>query len=157
MRDTPIVERPTLFAFAGGDEAVRALTEALHARCLADPVLNHPFSHPDQDPDHLRHLADYLAEALGGPPRYSGSLGGHSRMLTIHAGQGAEADLGDRFVTCFLQSMDDAGWPDDPAFRAAVREGIERATDEVMSYAPREARVPNALPMPVWGWTDLGA
>ena len=38
--------RPSLFAFAGGEPAFLALATAHHARCLADPELNHPFAHP---------------------------------------------------------------------------------------------------------------
>ena len=39
--------RPTLYEFAGGQRAFEVFAAALHARCLADPELNHPFSHPD--------------------------------------------------------------------------------------------------------------
>ena len=51
--------RPSLFAFAGGEPAFLALATAHHTRCLADPELNHPFSHPDQHPQHLERLAAY--------------------------------------------------------------------------------------------------
>src|SRR5438445_9892887 len=118
--DPPPMTRPSMFEFAGGDAAFLALAAAHHQRCLADPVLSHPFSHPD-NPDHVERLADYWAEVFGGPPRYSESFGGHSAMLGIHAGQGADADLGDRFVACFVQAADDAGLPDDAEFRAGLR------------------------------------
>ena len=39
--------RPTLYEFAGGQQAFETFAAALHARCLADRELNHPFSHPD--------------------------------------------------------------------------------------------------------------
>jgi hypothetical protein len=39
--------RPSLFEVAGGEPAFRRLATAHHARCLADPELNHPFSKPD--------------------------------------------------------------------------------------------------------------
>ena len=58
----------TLYEFAGGDTAFLALATAHHARCLADPELNHPFSHPDQHPQHVERLAAYWAEVMGGPP-----------------------------------------------------------------------------------------
>ncbi|MDP9135102.1 MAG: hypothetical protein M3N56_09790 [Actinomycetota bacterium] len=54
--------RPTLFEFAGGEPGFLALAAAHHARCLADPELNHPFSHPDQHPQHVERLAAYSAE-----------------------------------------------------------------------------------------------
>ena len=64
---TPLPDvRPSLYDFAGGAPAILALTRAHHERCLADPELNHPFSHPGQDPHHIERLAAYLAEVLGG-------------------------------------------------------------------------------------------
>lgn len=57
--------RPSLFEFAGGEQAFQALAVAHHARCLADPELNHPFSRADQNPQHVQHLAAYWAEVLG--------------------------------------------------------------------------------------------
>jgi hypothetical protein len=86
-----------MFEFAGGEAAFLALAAAHHQRCLEDPVLSHPFSHPG-NPEHIERLADYWAEVFGGPPRYSESFGGHSGMLGIHAGQGADDDLGARFA-----------------------------------------------------------
>jgi hemoglobin len=56
--------RPTLYEFAGGDAAFLALARAHHARCLADPELNHPFSRPGQHPQHVERLAAYWAEVL---------------------------------------------------------------------------------------------
>ena len=49
--------RPTLYEFAGGEPAFLALAAAHHARCLADPELNHPFSHADLNPAHVQRLA----------------------------------------------------------------------------------------------------
>src|SRR2546427_8201303 len=73
--------RPSLYEFAGGEPAFLALAEAHHARCLSDPELNHPFSHPGQHPDHVRRLAAYWAEVLGGPPTFSRSCSDHSAVL----------------------------------------------------------------------------
>ena len=112
--------RPSLFEFAGAEVALLALAEAHHARCLADPELNHPFSHPGQHPQHVQRLAAYWAEVLGGPPEYSRSCGDQSYVLALHAGNGDMTDLGRRFVSCFVQAMDDAGLPPDPEFRAAM-------------------------------------
>jgi hemoglobin len=149
-----IGERPSIFEFAGGDPALLALAAAHHQRCLDDPVLNHPFSQPGH-PQHVERLAWYWAEVFGGLKRYSELCGGHSAMLGIHAGQGAEDNLGARFVACFVQAADDAGLPDDPEFRAALRAYMEWAVGEVLSYSPAEARVPADLPTPRWGWNGL--
>src|SRR5713226_4563043 len=79
--------RPTLFEFAGGEASFLALAGAHHARCLADPELNHPFSHDDQHPQHVERLAAYWAEVMGGPPAYSNTCGDESGVLTMHAGK----------------------------------------------------------------------
>ena len=148
------MSRASLYEFAGGDDAFIALAAATHERCLADPELNHPFSH-HVSPQHTEHLAAYWAEVLGGPARYSGSFGGHSGMLSIHAGEGAPEDMGDRFEACFVQAMDDAALPGDPEFRAAMRAYMHWATREVNSYAPPGTVVSADQPMPRWSWDGL--
>ncbi len=147
--------RPTLFEFAGGEPAFLALATAHHARCLRDPELNHPFSHPDQHPQHVERLAAYWAEVMGGPPSYSHSCGDHSDVLLMHANEGDMSDLGRRFLACFVAAMDDAGLPDDPEFRAALRAYMQWAVDEVLSYSPFDATVPTGLAMPRWSWYGL--
>ena len=142
-----------MYEFGGGAPAFLALAAAFHERCLADPELNHPFSHAG--PRHVENLAAYFAEVFGGPARYTESLGGHSGMLGIHAGQGAGEDLGSRFAACFMQAVDDAELPDEPGFRAALRAYIEWATAEVVSLSPAGSRVPDALALPHWSWDGL--
>jgi hemoglobin len=147
--------RPTLYEYAGGEPAILALATAHHARCLADPELNHPFSHPDQHPQHVERLAAYWQEVLGGPPRYSESCGDHTGVLQMHAGNGDLTDLGRRFVECFVAAADDAGLPADPEFRASLRAYMEWAVDEVLSYGSQHAHVQSGLPMPHWTWDGL--
>lgn len=148
------MSRPSIFEFAGGEPAFLALASAHHQRCLQDPVLNHPFSHHGH-PQHVQRLASYWAEVFGGPPLYSATCGGHSGMLGIHAGQGAEADLGERFVRAFAQAADDAHLPDDAELRASLRAYMEWAVGEVLAYSPRGASVPAELPTPRWSWNGL--
>jgi hemoglobin len=147
--------RPTLYDFAGGEPAFRALATAHHARCLADPELNHPFSHEGQHPQHVERLAAYWAEVMGGPPAYSQSCGNQSALLHMHARNGDMGDLGKRFVACFARAMDDAGLPDDPDFRAALNGYMRWAVDDVLAYSPVDAVVPHGQPMPRWGWEGL--
>ncbi|GHF95196.1 MULTISPECIES: group II truncated hemoglobin [Amycolatopsis] len=147
--------RPTLYEFAGGDPAFRALAAAHHERCLADPELNHPFSHPGQHPQHVERLAWYWAEVLGDPPRFSRECSDHSAMLRMHAGNGDMSDLGRRFVACFVQAADDAGLPADPEFRAALRSYMEWAVAEVLTYPGPPAAVPAGLAVPRWSWSGL--
>jgi len=143
-----------MFEFAGGEPAFLALAAAHHERCLQDPELSHPFSHPGH-PQHVERLARYWAEVLGGPARFSESCGGHSGMLDLHAGTGAHDDLGVRFVECFVQAADDAGLPDDPEFRASLRAYMEWGVQDVLASAPHGTAVPRNLAMPRWSWDGL--
>ena len=146
--------RPTLFEFAGGEPAFLALATAHHARCLADPELNHPFSHSDLNPRHVQRLAAYWAEVLGGPPTYTRDCGDHAWLLHLHSGNGDMSDLGRRFVDCFVAAMDDAGLPADPEFRTAMRDYLVWATADVLAHDDRDS-VPAAAPLPHWSWDGL--
>jgi hemoglobin len=145
-----VVARPSIFEAAGGMAAFEAVAAAHHARCLADPVLEHPFSHPT-DPDHVAHLAAYWAEVLGGPPAYSERASQHS-LLRIHASNGAEDELGRRFLDCFVHALDDAAIPDDPELRAALTSYMAWAVEQFMAYAPYGSRVPLDVRVPRWSW-----
>jgi hemoglobin len=147
--------RPTLYEFAGGTPAFVALAAAHHERCLADPELNHPFSHPDQHPQHVERLAAYWAEVMGGPPSYSRSCGEQTEVLRMHAGNGDMGDLGERFVRCFDGATDDAGLPADRDFRAALHAYMRWAVDDVLSYSAEDAVVAPDAVMPRWGWDGL--
>jgi hemoglobin len=147
--------RPSLYEFAGGEAAFLALAQAHHARCLADPELNHPFSHPDQHPQHIERLAAYWAEVLGGPPIYSRSCGDESYVLTLHCGNGDLGDLPQRFLDCFVQALDDARLPADREFRGAMQAYMRWAVDNMTSKSPVGTTVPPDLPMPRWDWAGL--
>jgi hemoglobin len=144
-----------LFEFAGGSPAFLALAAAHHQRCVDDPELNHPFSHPDQHPQHVERLAAYWAEVMGGPPAYSQSCGDQSGVLHMHSGNGDLGDLGERFVRCFDLALDDAAIPTDLEFRAALRGYMRWAVDDVLSYSSPDAVVASGKPMPRWGWDGL--
>ena len=148
-------ESRSLFEFAGGEPAFLALARAHHERCLADPELNHPFSHQDQHPQHVERLAAYWAEVLGGPAAYSETCGDESGVLAMHAGNGDMRDLGERFLECFVKAMDDASLPDDAAFREAMAAYMRWAVDNVLVYSPVGAVVPAGARMPRWGWDGL--
>jgi hemoglobin len=148
------VDRVSIYEAVGGADAFLALATAHHARCLADPVLEHPFSHGVR-PDHVERLAAYWAEVFGGPPRFSSKFGGHSATLGIHAGQEMEADLGERFVACFVAAADDAGLSREPELRGALRAYMEWATSQMYVYNERGCAVPPDLPMPRWTWNGL--
>jgi hemoglobin len=147
--------RPSLFEYAGGESAFHALAAAHHARCLADPELSHPFSHPGQHPQHVERLGAYWAEVMGGPPTYSRSCGDQSGVLHMHAGNGDMGDLGERFLSCFDAAMDDALLPTDPAFRRSMHAYMRWAVDDVLSYSAEDAVAAPGAAMPRWQWDGL--
>lgn len=126
--------RPSIYDAAGGMPAFEALAAAHHARCLADPLLEHPFSHTT-NPDHVHRLAAYWSEVLGGPAEYS-AVASQRSLLRIHASNGAEDELGARFLDCFVAALDDAGIPAEPTLRAALHDYMGWAVTEFMAYAP---------------------
>lgn len=54
------------------------------------------------------------------------------RVLVLYAGNGDLSDLGRRFVECFVRAANDAGLPDEPEFRAALRAYMQWAVHEVL-------------------------
>jgi hemoglobin len=145
----------SIYEFAGRAPAFLRLAEAHHRRCVADPVLNHPFSHAGQNPDHIRRLGLYWGEVFGGPPAFSQLAGGQSEMLELHARMGAEDGLGARFLDCFVAAADDAELPTDLDLRRALRDYMQWAVDDVMRYSPYDAVVAPGLAVPHWTWDGL--
>ena len=62
----------------------------------------------------------------------------------MHSGNGPMDDLGRRFVDCFVLAADDAGLPDDPEFRKALKDYMVWAVSDVLVYSPVGAQVPDA-------------
>src|SRR5919199_1481020 len=103
----------TLYEFAGGREALRALADAQYRRCLTDPILTEIFGSRGR-PDHVDHLADWLTEVLGGPKLYTEQHGGHGALLRHHANLEIDERPRIRFVEAFLAAAAEGGPPDDP-------------------------------------------
>ena len=147
----------SLFEHAGGLPAFEALAAAHHARCLADPELNHPFSHVDNHPDHVSRLAAYWAEVVGGPAEFSAhNADPETSVLRLHACGEDLPDWGERFTACFVAAMDDAGLPDDAAFRDAMRAYMDWAVRRVVAVMPGAAEdVQRQRGVPRWSWDGL--
>jgi len=143
-----------MFEFAGGEPDFMALAEAHHKCCLQNDVLSHPFAHP-LHPEHVRQLATYWGEVLGGPPLYTQLYGDHSRMLQVHPGQGADTEFNQRFVECFVAAADDVNLPDELEFSSGLRRYMEWATSELDLYGAPGSAVPEGPPLPRWGWNGL--
>jgi hemoglobin len=141
----------TIYEVAGGRRAFLDLARAWHARCLADPIVSHAFSH-GYHPQHSERLAAYWAEALGGPPEYTESVGSETQVTRMHAGNGEHQEMDERAQTCFEQALDDAGLPNDLALRATLMAYFRWATQR-LSWHPVSANdVPDGLALARWSW-----
>lgn len=149
--DTPPLVEPTIYEAMGGAPTVRALAEAWHARCLADPILAHPFEHGIH-PHHTERLAAYFAEQLGGPTAYTSSLGSAADVARMHSGNGPHEEMDGRAVAAFVLALDDAEVPADARLRFQLVAWFTWATALLSHRWATPEDVPDDLPLPAWGW-----
>ncbi|WP_099908553.1 group II truncated hemoglobin [Streptomyces sp. TLI_171] len=141
---------PTLYAWAGGAEALERLFARFYRHVDADPLLAPLFA--DKKPDHARHVAAWLGEVFGGPRAYSTGHGGHRGMVTHHLGRGITEPQRRRWVALLLDTADEVGLPADPEFRAVLAYYLEWGTRMAVLYAgPNPPPAPES-PMPRWDW-----
>lgn len=141
----------SIYEAAGGLEGLTALAHAWNERCLADPVMSHPFSHPGQNPQHLERLAAYWGEALGGPPTYSCGLGDETMVLRMHAGNGVHVELDERAVACFDAALADVGF--EPELRDTLHAYFAWSTARMAEHPDSTDSVPADAVLPHWAWT----
>jgi hemoglobin len=141
----------TIYDAAGGRQAFIALAHAWHARCLADPIVSHAFSH-GYHAQHSERLAAYWAEALGGPSNYTRLMGNQSGVVRMHSGNGEHVEMDERAQVCFAQALDDAGLPDDPRLRAALTGYFQWAIKAMSAYPDSRSNVPAGLVLGRWSW-----
>src|SRR5947209_11135126 len=115
----PSWSMPCVYEAAGGAEGMLALASAWHARVMEDEVVSHAFSHGFQ-PDHTERLAAYWAEALGGPPMYSGVYGDETSVVRIHTGNGPHDEMDRRAIDCFDEALTDVGLSDGDRLRKVL-------------------------------------
>ena len=143
---------PTLYEWAGGAPALTRLTEAFYARVRADEVLAPVFA--EMPHDHPEHVAIWLGEVFGGPPRYTEEHGGYPHMLAKHRGRALTEEQRFRWVQLICGAADEAGLPGDPEFRSAFVAYIEWGTRLALANSqPGAEPVPEA-PVPRWGWGE---
>jgi hemoglobin len=148
----------TVYEAAGGEPGLLRLAEAWHRRVLEDDVVAHAFSH-GVHPHHVRRLAAYWVEALGGPPSYTTRYGDESSVLGMHSGMGPHEDMDHRAVNCFDKALTDVGFDDDDGtrpLRTVLHDYFAWATFSSMNRFPETASdVPGGLSIPRWSWDGL--
>jgi hemoglobin len=150
----PVPDIPTLYDWIGGLDAIKRLTTHFYAVVPNDPLLAPVFA--ALPAEHAEHVAYFLAEVLGGPPRYSSdvadSRGGHATMVAHHLGRMLTEQQRTRWVQLLLASADAVGFPDDPEFRSAFVAYLEWGSRIAVINSQPGVPDPKPAPMPRWGW-----
>ena len=145
----------SVYEAAGGSDGLLRLAEAWHARVMADEVVSHAFSHGFH-PQHSQRLAAYWAEALGGPPAYSGTYGDQTPVVRIHSGNGPHEEMDRRAIACFEQALEDVGLSVAEPVAQVLLDYFTWATTTTMArYHQSAADVPDGLSIPRWSWVGL--
>jgi hemoglobin len=142
--------KPSIYEAAGKLDGILRLAHAWHERCLADPIVSHAFSHGFH-PQHTERLAAYWAEALGGPSRYTASLGDETGVVRMHAGNGEHVEMDERAIACFAHALDDAGFIE-PGLRATLLAYFRWATGTMAKHPRSPDDVPAGLQLARWSW-----
>jgi hemoglobin len=143
---------PTLYEWAGGMPAFERLTRVFYEKVLQDDLLEPVFRGMDEE--HPSHVATWLAEVFGGPPRYTDEHGGYPHMLAKHRGLALTETMRRRWVALICDAADDAQLPSDPEFRSAFVAYVEWGTRLVVANSQPDASPPPKAPVPRWGWGE---
>lgn len=146
-----LVMGQTIYEAMGGADALLALAEAWHERCLADPILAHPFE-GGVHAQHTERLAAYWSEQLGGPATYTESIADYSSVVRVHTGNGPHEQMDGRGVAAFALALDDVGISADPGLRFQLIAWFTWATAMLNHRWDSAEEVPSDLQMPSWGW-----
>jgi hemoglobin len=138
-------ETPTLYEWAGGEDAIRRMINAFYDRVERDELLS-PFFPGGVGAEHRDHVAAWWSEVFGGPDRYAQELGGYEHMLASHRGLKIGPEQRRRFVSLMSVAADDAGLPDDPEFRSALMAYLEWGTRLAMHNSQPDAEVADMRP-----------
>jgi hemoglobin len=143
---------PSLFEHAGGEAALHRLEDAFYKSVLADPLLQPLFG--EGQPHHVDHLTAFTAESFGGPDRFSQEIG-FEHLIEVHRHLHITEEQRQRFVDLYAAALDEAGMPEDPEFREAVREHVEFGSQVAMqnSHAETDDELHPLREVPRWTWS----
>lgn len=141
----------SIYDHAGGHDALRRFIDVFYGSVLADPLLQPLFG--AGEPAHVDHLTAFDAESFGGPDEFSRTVG-FAHLIEVHRGLRIREDQRRRFVELYLAAADEAGLPDDPAFRATLRSHVEFGSQVAMqnSHARTDAELHPLREVPIWDW-----
>ena len=91
LRDMTADTTPSLYDWAGGSAAFRALIDAFYDRVDGDDLLG-PLFPGGVSEEHRANVALWWGEVFGGPADYTERLGGYERMLAHHRNLGITSE-----------------------------------------------------------------
>jgi hemoglobin len=143
----------TLYQHAGGDEALHRAEELFYERALSDPLLRTLFT--KRVPTHVEHLTWFTGESFGGPDRFTRRLG-FEYLIDVHRNLRITDEQRERFVSVYMDALDQAGLPDDEPFRKAFREHVEfgAGVAQQNSWAKSDEELHPIRAVPKWDWPD---
>jgi hemoglobin len=143
----------TLYEHAGGEAALHRLEELFYDKVLADPFLSSLFT--ERVPTHVDHLTWFTAESFGGPDRFTREVG-FRYLIDVHRHLQITDAQRERFVALYLDSVDEAGLPDDQPFRAALHSHLQFGSEVAQqnSWADSDADLHPIREVPRWSWEE---
>jgi hemoglobin len=143
---------PSLYEFAGGEEAIHRLEDTFYGSVLNDPLLQPLFG--AGQPQHVDHLTAFTAESFGGPDRFTRELG-FAHLIDVHRHLQITEAQRQRFVDLYVAAMDAAELPEDEDFREAVRSHVEFGSKVAMqnSHAESDDELHPLREVPRWTWS----
>jgi hemoglobin len=142
---------PTIYEWAGGRPAFERWLNAFYDLVEEDDLLAPLFGGRVSE-EHRDHVTTWWCEVMGGPPRYTGELGGYEHMIRKHRSLAITSEQRLRFVTLLSSAADAADLPADPELRAALMGYAEWGTRLAMHNSQPGAAVAQHAPVPRWGW-----
>ena len=144
---------PTLYEWAGGEQAFERLINAFYDRVEHDELLAPLFGG--------RSPRSTASTSSPGGPRSSAArratreqLGGYDHMVAKHRDLAITPEQRFRFASLMSLAADDAGLPDDPEFRSAFVAYVEWGTRLALHNSQPGAEVAEHAPVPRWGWGE---
>src|ERR1700722_18340835 len=141
---------PTLYEWAGGQDAIARMIGCFYDRVERDDLLS-PFFPGGVSAGHREHVTTWWCEVLGGPAGYTERLGGAPAMLAHPRDLGITAEQRFRFASLMSLAADDAALPADPEFRSALIGYLEWGTRLAMHNPRPGAAVVQRPPAPHGG------
>lgn len=147
---------PTLYEWAGDIGTFDVLFPSFYSKVLKDDLLGEVFK--NMSPEHVKHVAHFVAEVFGGDKFYTIEDGGsHAKMIGKHIGKMLTENKRQRWVHLLLQTADEVGLKSDPEFRSAFVGYIEWGTRLAVINSQLTSNPMNTNePMPKWGWGETG-